>query len=304
MKKLKVNYKITPIVAMVALGVLFSCQVENEEGVSELEAASQNEQGLTSKKGEEQNCTWQGRNAVKETDIANPVNDGKIDDRSCYSNYHETLVGSTRYGNYNITANSNHIDTNTLQPRIERSLDRTNNKSGSYVQLKGKFRILEVGYTGNDGLDGTYIAQAKGQHSKRPGAATNDGSPDPAICLFLAKPVYGLDKNGKYAQLSFNIYREQIITRGGSGAAGRKIVFLKNVKRGHPTDFELKVGFRTSGGEKIHYANAKIGGTNFYWNIPEPERGLQSGIRYGAYRVKGGRARIQWANTQYIKVQK
>lgn len=304
MKTLKINYKITPIITMLALGVLFSCQVENEEGVSELEAASQNDQASISKKGEEQNCTSKGRNAVRETDIANPVNDGKIDDRSCYSNYHETKVGAITFGNYNITANSNHIDNNGLQPRIERSLDRANNKPGSYVQLKGEFRILEVGHTATDGLNGTYIAQAKGTHSKRPGASTNDGSRDPAICLFLAKAVYGLDKQGRTTQVSFNIYREQIITRGGSGVEGRKIVFLKNVKKGRSTSFELKVGFRTSNGKKLHYANAKIGGENFFWNIPEPERGLQSGIRYGAYRVKGGRARIQWANTDYTRVQK
>lgn len=294
----------TSIVSVLAIGVLFSCQVENNEEISQLETASQADQALISKKGEEQNCTWQGRNAVKETDIEDPVNEGKIDDRSCYSNYHETIVNTTTYGNYNVTANSNHIDTNNLQPRIERSLSRANSNSGSYVQLKGTFRILEVGYTGEDKHNGTYIAQAKGKHSKRPGAATNDGSTDPAICLFLAKPVYALGSNGKYSQVSFNIYREQITTRGGSAGDGRTLVFLKNVKRGHPTGFELKVGFRTSNGKKVHYANAKIGGTNYYWNIPEPERGLQSGIRYGAYRVKGGRARIQWANTEYVKIEK
>ncbi len=44
-------------------------------------------------------------------DIANPVNDGKIDDRSCYSNYTGSRVGSRTYGNYNIAVGSNHLGT-------------------------------------------------------------------------------------------------------------------------------------------------------------------------------------------------
>ena len=301
MKALKTNYKLTSIASMVALCALFSCNVDNDDTVLQAEASSRS---TTARLVPLDNCTEGARNSVRALDIPNAVNDGKIDDRSCYANYYETKHGDVTYGNYNIAVNSNHFDANGngLQPRIERSLVRADSTVGNYVELKGTFRILEVGDAGNDNQNGTYIAQAKGQHSKRPGAATNDGSPDPAICLFLAKPIYGLDKQGRTTQTSFNIYREQIITRGGSGRLGRKLVFLKNVKKGHPTNFELKVGFRNNNGEKVHYANAKIGGQNFFWNIPEPERGLQSGIRYGAYRVKGGRARIQWANTSYVRV--
>ena len=303
MKTLKKNYKLTSIATMLAFGAIFSCQVENEDSVSKIEATEQSELALTALSSTVTNCTTAGQNSVRNIDISNPVNVGKNDDRTCYSNYHETKVGATTYGNYNITTGSNQFGSR-LQPRIERSLNRSNNKAGSYVQFKGTVRILEVGDAGLDRDNGTYIAQAKGKHSKRPGAATNDGSPDPAICLFLAKPVYGLDKQGRRTQVSFDIYREQINTRGGSGASGRKEVYLTNIKKGHPKAFELKVGFRNSNGKKVHYANAKIGTTNYYWNIPEPSRGLESGIRYGAYRVKGGRARIQWANTTYVRVNK
>lgn len=38
--------------------------------------------------------------------------------------------------------------------------------------------------TDADGSDGSYIMQAKGKHSG------GGGSADPAICLYLAKPVY------------------------------------------------------------------------------------------------------------------
>ena len=125
--------------------------------------------------------------------------------------------------------------------------------------------------------------------------------------MYLAKPVYGVNSSGKQVQVSFDIFREQINFRGGSGATGRQIIFLKNIKKNEPTDIELEVGYRqdpNDASKKIHYADAVIGGTAFNWNIPEPERGTQSGIRYGAYRVKGGRAQIRWANTTYVKVEK
>lgn len=300
MKKLNLKQKYVSMLVLMAFGVFFSCQVEEEEVsertlVAEEEVVDMND-GLTLKKGEEINCTTAGTNSVRETDISNPNNDGNIDDRSCYANYYETNEGGRTYGNYNIAYGSNHIDSNGLQPRIERSVTRSNSNVGSYVKLTGVVRILEVGNTSNTNNDGTYIAQAKGKHTG------GGGSNDPAICLFLAKPVYGYDNQGRWTQTSFNIYREQINYRGGEGSSGRTLVFLKNIQKGHPTAFELKVGFRNDNGQKKHYANAKIGGTNFYWNIPEPEKGTQSGIRYGAYRVKGGIARIQWSDTVYTTV--
>ncbi len=298
MKKITLNYKLTAIATLITLGAFYSC--EREDGVSDSEMVVEESisVGLASKNSGSSNCTPGASNSSRTIgDMANPVNDGKIDDRSCFSNYSETRVGSRTYGNYNIAVGSNHLGTR-LQPRIERSFPRSNEKVGSYVEFKGVFRILEVGDTPNDRDDGTYIAQAKGKHTG------GGGSPDPAICLFLAKPVYGIDGQGRRTQVSFDIYREQINFRGGSGASGRTLVFLTNVGKGRAISFELKVGFRNVNGSKVHYANAVIGGRSYFWNIPEANRGTQSGIRYGAYRVKGGKARIQWANTNFRRINK
>lgn len=244
-------------------------------------------------------CSTEYKNAtITSSDYSNPVNVGTIDDRSCYSDYSESDVYGKTWGVYNITDGSNHFG-GTLQPRIERSLSRSQETGvGSYAKFKGTFRILEVGNTTGTNSDGTYIAQAKGGHTG------GGGSADPAICLYLAKPVYGtgadVDK-----QVSFDIYAERILYRGGEGS-GREIVFLKNVLKNEETNFELEVGFREDPNDvtkKKHYCDAVIGEDVFNWNIPEPEKGTQSGIRYGAYRVKGGRAQIRWANTTYQKAE-
>ncbi len=297
MKVLELNYKLTAISSLMVLGTFLSCQVEDVSSDTDAVSEDLTTIELASKIGA-LHCERGGMNSERTIgDMARPVNFGKIDDRSCYSNYSQTKIGSVIYGNYNIAAGSNHLDT-SLQPRIERSLPRANSNVGSFVEFKGKVRILEVGKTKDDKHSGTYIAQAKGKHTG------GGGSPDPAICLFLAKPVYGKDAQGRWTQVSFDIYREQIKTRGGSGDSGRKLVLLTNIKKGVGTSFELKVGFRKANGKKVHYANAKIGGKNFFWDIPEPYRGRESGIRYGAYRVKGGIARIQWASTSFTRVSK
>ena len=225
-----------------------------------------------------------------------------MDDRSCYADYSESTVYGDTWGVYNITENSNHWDAaNTLQPRLERSLSRSGESGvGSYAKFTGTLRILEVGDTSGDINDGSYLMQAKGKHTG------GGGAPDPAICLYLAKPVYGTDCDGNQSQVSFDIYREQINYRGGEGAGGRSIVFLRNVEKDEIVDIELEVGFREDPNypaSKVHYADAIIGGEAFNWNIPEPDRGLESGIRYGAYRVKGGRAQMRWSNTTYEKVE-
>ncbi|WP_175489268.1 T9SS type A sorting domain-containing protein [Neolewinella agarilytica] len=239
---------------------------------------------------------------TREVDIPDAVNVGVADDRTCYSDYSESSVYGQTWGVYNITNNSNHWDApNTLQPRIERSLSRSVATGvGSYAKFTGTLRILEVGDTDGTNQDGSYLMQTKGKH-------TGGGGPaDPAICLYLAMPVYGDDGNGNQVQVSFNIVREQINYRGGSGADGRSIVFLKNVAKNEIVDIELEVGFREDPNDpnlKVHYSDAVIGGEAFNWNIPEPERGLESGIRYGVYRVRGGRAQMRWANTTYEKVE-
>jgi hypothetical protein len=245
-------------------------------------------------------CNADGANATRTSnDLPNAVNVGTIDDRSCYANYKESNVYGKTWGIYNITHNSNNQDSNSLQPRIERALSASQKTGiGSFARFSGTFRILETGKTSSSGSDGSYIAQAKGKHTG------GGGSADPAICLYLAKPVYGTGTNsGK--QVSFNIYAERIKYRGGSGS-GREIVFLKNVLKDEETSFELEIGFKqdpNDASKKIHYCNAVIGGTVVNWNVPEPERATQSKIRYGAYRVKGGRAQIRWANTTYQKAE-
>ncbi|WP_299057330.1 RICIN domain-containing protein [uncultured Polaribacter sp.] len=251
------------------------------------------------------NCPSSGEfqnDSTRNVDIVNSVNVGTADDRSCYSDYSESEVNGKTWGVYNITAGSNHWDGASLQPRIERSLPRSSETGvGSFAKFTGTFRILEVGDVSGNGsgsADGSYLIQAKGKHTG------GGGSPDPAICLFLAKPIYGDGINaGK--QVAFNIYAERILERGGEGS-GREIVLLKTVSKNEEVDFELEVGFREDPNDatkKIHYCDAVIGGEAFDYNIPEPDRGIESGIRYGAYRVRGGRAQFRWANTTYQKVE-
>lgn len=235
---------------------------------------------------------------TRNVDINNPDNVGTADDRTCYADYSESNVYDKTWGVYNITDGSNHWDGESLQPRIERSLSRSSGTGiGSFARFKGTVRILEVGDTGVFSQSGTYIAQAKGKHSG------TGGSADPAICLYRAHAVYGTGINeGK--QIAFDIYAERILERGGEGSRGREVVFLKRVNKDEEFDFELEVGFRRDPNDstkKIHYCDAVIAGETFAYNIPEPERGLESGIRYGVYRVRGGRAQIRWANTTYEK---
>lgn len=319
MKHLKIIVK-AQILMIVAFGIFFACQPEdapasepeivNPEEVPEPEPPANNNGNNPEENTPESDedlgpittCTDEGTNATRTSDdLPSPVNVGTIDDRSCYANYKESVIDGITWGIYNITHESNHLDTNGLQPRIERSLSRSQASGvGSYASFTGTFRILEVGNTSSFGSTGSYLIQAKGKHTG------GGGSADPAICLYLAKPVFGTGADAD-KQVSFDIYAERILTRGGSGSAGREVVFLKNVKKNEATNFELEVGFKEDPNDstkKIHYCNAVIGGDTFNWNIPEPERGTQSGIRYGAYRVKGGRAQIRWANTTYEKVEK
>ncbi|WP_299130433.1 hypothetical protein [uncultured Winogradskyella sp.] len=237
-------------------------------------------------------------NDTRNVDVPNPANAGEVDDRSCYSDYSESIIDGTTWGIYNITDGSNHWDTpGTLQPRIERASTIANSNVGSFVKFTADFRILEVGDAGAFGQDGTYIAQAKGQHTG------GGGSPDPAICLYRAHPVYGTGINAD-KQVAFDIYAERILERGGSGD-GREVVFLTQVDKNEIVSFELEVGFMEDPSDpalKIHYCNAVIGGQAFNWNIPDPERGTQSKMRYGAYRVRGGRAQIRWANAEIERV--
>lgn len=223
-------------------------------------------------------------------DLPNAINVGNIDDRTCYADYYETVFNGKTWGAYNIVSGSNHIDGDRLQPRMERSLSRAQSgEVGTFARFTGTVRILEVGDARGERQDGSYFMQAKGQHIGNPFG-------DPAICLYVAMPVY---ENGE--QVSFDIFREQINFRAGAGRDGRQHVFLMNVKKNEEVDVTLEVGFRLEEGEKVHYADATIKGEAFKWNIPEPELGTQSGIRYGVYRIHAGRAQMRWTNTTYVK---
>ncbi|GGD20646.1 hypothetical protein [Hyunsoonleella pacifica] len=306
----KVNLKIQLILVLFICVSVFSCSSDGGTNNDELElvipedpdpdpdpnplvASDEDTREITT-------CTPEGANTTRTSDdLPNPVNIGTIDDRTCYSNYSESIIDGVTWGVYNITDGSNNQDAaNTLQPRMERSLPVANSNVGSSVKFTGDFRILEVADAGSFSQDGSYIAQAKGQHTG------GGGSPDPAICLYRAHPVYGTGSNAD-KQVAFDIYAERILERGGSGS-GREVVLLKRVNKNEITSFVLEVGFKVDSSDsskKVHYCNAIIGGEAFNWNIPDPERGTQSKIRYGAYRVRGGRAQIRWANTTHDRVQ-
>ncbi|WP_298555907.1 hypothetical protein [uncultured Algibacter sp.] len=311
MKKSKFTYKLLSITSLIAFVALFSCTKDGlgfSEDVIVFEYAPDSDPNPNpdpvaivedEDTGSDLSCTAEGANATRtSSDLPNAVNVGTIDDRSCYANYKEVEIDGLTWGIYNITAGSNNQDAaNTLQPRIERSLPIADSNVGSSVKFTGDFRILEVADAGSFGQDGTYIAQAKGQHTG------GGGSPDPAICLYRAHPIYGTGSNAD-KQVAFDIYAERILERGGSGS-GREVVLLKRVNKNEITSFVLEVGFKvdpSDSSKKIHYCNAIIGGEAFNWNIPSPERGTQSKIRYGAYRVRGGRAQIRWANTSHDRV--
>ncbi|XCF05473.1 hypothetical protein ABI125_12140 [Tamlana crocina] len=307
MKKVYLIYRPLSIVALVVFVSVFSC-TKDGLGLSEdilvfddstdSDSDSDSVVAIDEDTGSFTICNPDGENATRTSnDLPNPVNVGTIDDRTCYANYKETVIDGVTWGIYNITDGSNKFDT-TLQPRMERSLPIANSNVGSFVKFTGDFRILEVGDAGSFSQDGTYIAQAKGQHTG------GGGSADPAICLYLAKPIYGTGENAD-KQIAFDIYAERILERGGEGN-GREVVLLKRVNKNEITSFELEVGFKvdpSDSAKKIHYCNAIIGDEAFNWDIPSPERGTQSKIRYGAYRVKGGRAQIRWSNTTHEKVE-
>ncbi|MFV9551409.1 hypothetical protein [Algibacter sp. PT7-4] len=308
MKKSKLNYKLVSITALTLFIGFFSCTKDglgySEDIITYTTPEPEPDPVVISSDedtGAYETCNPDGENETRTSnDLPNPVNVGTIDDRSCYANYKESSINGKTWGIYNITDGSNHIDApNTLQPRIERSLSRSSSTIvGSYAKFNGIFRILEVGDAGSFNQNGTYIAQAKGKHTG------GGGSSDPAICLYLAKPVYGTGINAD-KQVAFDIYAERILERGGEGS-GREVVLLKRVNKNEEIDFELEVGFKVDPSDatkKIHYCNAVIGGDAFNFNIPDPDRGTESGIRYGVYRVKGGRAQIRWANTTYEKVE-
>ncbi|WP_159951086.1 hypothetical protein [Polaribacter septentrionalilitoris] len=293
----KINIKIKVLAVAISLGAFISC--EQQENDFETDSKIIKEVELLGKRGEETNCTPGKSNFnTRNVDISNPANTGTVDDRTCHQDYYELTKFGKIYGNYRIAENSNHWDTNTLQPRIERSYPRANSKIGSKFTFKGKFIIERVGTTGNFNTEGTYIAQTKGKYNAE-GSSPGSGDKDPAICLYLAKK--GAKVNGVQ---TFDIYAERIKKVRSTNGSGREVVKLTTVNKGEENDFEVRMGFRIVNGEKQHYCNVFINGTPYYWNVPQPNRGTQSGFRYGAYRCKGGSAHIRWADTKYTRINK
>lgn len=218
-----------------------------------------------------------------------------IDDRTCTYNYTQETFGGRTYGVYKIKANSNHID--NLQPRIERATRTVNTTgNGSYIRFSGYVTIRKAGHKSSsvpreelNNPSGTYIIQAKGKHTN-----PDIGSADPAICLLVAKPRFS---GGN--QVSYDIYREEITKRGGSGLSGRDLVFLTNIPANTRRFLRMENGFRANNQQ---YVNVRIGGTDYNWDVPNSigednglvQRGTQAKIRFGAYRCTGGEADILW----------
>lgn len=215
---------------------------------------------------------------LKAGDLSNPINVGELDDRTTAYDYAEQTVDGNRYGLYRVKAGTS---TDNNSPRMERKFTpRVKPTAGNYQLFKATFRIEEVG-----GTRGTYFCQVKGTH-------TNHIDVDPALALFIARKV--VVNNKTY----FDIYREQITKRDGKFSNnGRKDVLLTRVGKDEDFTVELKTGF--DGNPFRHYANIKINGKWYYWNVPSPELAEETGIRYGAYSVTSGNARIRVRATTF-----
>lgn len=256
-------------------GLILSCQEEDQfepDLNSEIiESESETDESLSAKGS---NCTKTGSRNV---DLSNPKNPGDLDDRTCFYDYELRTFGTKTFGSYRIKASSI-TDNSNLSPRMERKFSpRTKPNNGAYEELKATFRIENVG-----GGRGTYFMQVKGKHEGHVDI-------DPAIALFIAREV----KVGN--DTFFDIYREQITKRGGRFSNnGRRDILLTRVKKNENFRVELRTGFKVDRRGKItqHYANAKIKGVTYNFNVPAPEKAFETAIRYGAYSVTSGVARI------------
>ena len=297
--KLKFNKLVfLGIGSLLQMGFLISCTNDSQElnnvDAIEEEADVSVSNNLTAVSCGSEKNTWSGFGGTGED--YNVGVSAEIDDRSCSYNYSQSTYGSSYdWGVYRLVSSD---DLGSLQTRIERATDVVRNvKNGNYVRITGYCRVLEAGTVSNPGnptsmsdKDGTYILQAKGTHTG------TGGSNDPAIALFLAKPVRGsngkviLNSQGKTD--SFDIYREEILYRGGFGASGRKLVYITNVKYNKDFWVDVSTGFDMSGGKLRHYVKSAINGVNSTFAVPEPERAIVAKLRMGAYRCHGGSATI------------
>lgn len=313
------NIKISVLALAVSLGTLFSCEQENDELLIEDDISSSKNSIELLAKGTCDTNNYMPIDAISGTDYNDDINT-QIDDRSCSHDYYQY----NNFGVYKLSASDNDNPNNpgTLQVRMERTSSKQYFANGKYVQVTGTVRINSAGSVTdnisdsavNDG-DGTYIAQVKGKHTNPYG----NQSPDPAIVLFVAKPKRNnsgtgsiILQNGKVKD--FKIYAELVKKRGGSGTGGRRMVYITTVKRNTDFNVDIKTEFYTSNSTKrqrviytingvtktheISAQNTRTTGTNAQKKA-EP---IETRIRIGAYRCKGGTADIRWnRNLDLIK---
>jgi hypothetical protein len=297
------NIKLKVLAVAVSLSALTSCDQDSDELLIEDEVTIIDENELTAK-GTCNPNTYAPIDAISGTDYNSSINT-MIDDRSCSYDYAQTTLGSSyRWGRYRLKSSDN---TGGLQIRMERSSKRVNYAHNKTLELTGTARILNAGLV-NDGRspsslnngDGTYIAQVKGKHDK----IINGESADPAIILFIAKPKrfnngtgsVMRDSSGKIKE--FDIWAEQVKQRGGSGSGGRQLKYITTVKRNANFGISIKSTFFTENNIKKQKVRYTINGTSKTFFIPTKNTGgqttapIETRIRIGAYRCKGGGADI------------
>lgn len=223
-----------------------------------------------------------------------------IDDRTCFADYFQKEVNGRTVGVYKIAEGTNNLVGDKNQPRMERASRRiTSLKKGSFVEISGFVTINKVGYVKSSlplnsmkEQSGTYFIQAKGKHEFQP-----NPSGDPAILLLLAKPVFNADGTTKH----FEVYREQIKFREGSGDAGRTLVYVTNIEPGVRTPVTMRITLTEDFQQTITMTVGTATGSFLVPNTEVMVNGetkiqvpKESKIRFGAYRIKGGEAEIYW----------
>ncbi|WP_397446287.1 hypothetical protein [Polaribacter sp. R77954] len=298
------NIKLELMAVAVALTTLISCEQENDGLLMEANPSSTKNNITPLAKGTCDTNNYMPIDAISGTDYNDDINT-EIDDRSCSHDYYQY----NNFGVYKLNS-ANNSGPGTLQVRMERTSPKQNFANGKYLQVTSTVRINSAGSVTdnisdsavNDG-DGTYIAQVKGKHTN---LRTDLGeSQDPAIVLFVAKPKRNnsgtgsiILQNGKVKD--FKIYAELVKKRGGSGTSGRRMVYITTVKRNTDFNVDIKTEFYTSNNRKrqrvIYTINGvtkthEISTQNTNGQTAEP---VETRIRIGAYRCKGGTADIRW----------
>lgn len=313
----KININVGILAIAVFLTTLTSCEQENDELLTESEISLEEEfveEKNLFAKGTCDTNNYAPIDAITGTDYNAKVN-SKIDDRSCTYDYKQSKYGSSfNWGGYRLNSANN--NSGKLQVRMERTTSKLNYSDGKYIQIKGTVRILNAGEvtdnhsdTSMSDNDGTYIAQVKGKHDK---IIEGSESKDPAIALFIAKPKRRdggkgsiIKENGQVKE--FKIFSEQVKKRGGSGSSGRKLVYITTVKRNKDFFVDIKSRFETVNGIKRQYIDYTINGVsksitvsvqNTAGQATDP---VETRIRMGAYRCKGGKAEILWKDDLIVK---